>query len=71
MKKEDIDKAIKSLFEGTRAMNNEKEIEVYSDNGQYSHSEIIDTNTGEFRSYVCPICGARWKDKESDKHRCC
>lgn len=51
-------------------MNIEKEIEVYSDNGQYSHSEIVNTNTGEFISYVCPICGARWEDEKFQHSKC-
>ena len=48
----------------------EKEIEVYADNGEYSHSEIIDADTGEFICFVCPICGAIW-DSEEFEHKIC
>lgn len=51
----------------------EKEIRMYADNGQYSHSEIIDEDTGETVCFVCPICGGRW-DKEDEyaffEHTC-
>lgn len=53
-------------------MSKEKEIEVYADNGMYSHSEIINSETGEFICYVCPICGGRWEDQDSFfEHSCC
>ena len=51
----------------------ENEVERYADNGQYSHSEIINSETGEFICFVCPICAARFEASENEKydsHKC-
>lgn len=44
-----------------------KIVERYADNGSYSHSELIDSETGEFICYVCPICGAQFDNEEEHK----
>lgn len=52
---------------------NEIEVERYADNGEYSHSEIISLDTGEFICFVCPVCGGRWDKKDEviyDNHTC-
>lgn len=53
---------------------NALEVERYADNGEYSHSELIDPDTGEFICFVCPICGGCWEKEDEelyDEHDCC